>query len=298
MDDPVVSPSVFGDCGTGAVSRFGDFVSLCALGPLTLLWRCSFADSRVESMLCLGRPRKLNSLLLFGSDEDTNGDTAFCRGVLLVGVGIGFVGLSAVCWRECCVEVLLRAWEASVGFSARCLDEKKEVFEAVIGVVGVLALIRAGGVCRPAFLGGSLLSCAIFAAVGVLNGKRFNGGRRSGCSCFFCGVAFGFCSTSVFDPLVYVERGIGPIDFTLMCLSLPEDVADHSFVELLPRLFKLLVSYGICVLRTENTEASSAASFGDSYCFGMAGTGGGSSSSFADPALLVFGVGNLDIDGI
>ena len=81
--------------------------------------------------------------------------------------------------------------------------------------------------------------------------------------------------------------------------SLPDDVPDNSLVELLFRLFILLESNGRLDFRAANIGASDGDSFGDSYAFGIAGTGGTSSSSF--PAelctFLVFGVGSLEVEG-
>ncbi len=85
------------------------------------------------------------------------------------------------------MEVLLRDCPSSAVLCWRWREEKKDVFDAVIGVVGVFALILIGGVRRPLALeAASLVNCAIFSSVGVLKGSRFNGGRRSGWSCFFC----------------------------------------------------------------------------------------------------------------
>lgn len=67
-------------------------------------------------------------------------------------------------------------------------------FEAVIGVLGVLAAVRVGGVIWPSDEDGSC-NAAILAAVGVLKGRRFNGGNLSGCKFFFLvGVVVAFCS--------------------------------------------------------------------------------------------------------
>lgn len=81
--------------------------------------------------------------------------------------------------------------------------------------------------------------------------------------------------------------------------SLPDDVPDSSLVELLFRLFILLESNGRLDFRAAKSGGSAGDSFGDSYAFGIAGTGGTSSSSL--PAelwtFLDFGVGSLDVDG-
>ena len=57
---------------------------------------------------------KLYSLLLFGKEDETNGETAFCLGGALTGVGIGFVGLSKPVLSRVWIDVLLRELPASV----------------------------------------------------------------------------------------------------------------------------------------------------------------------------------------
>jgi hypothetical protein len=61
--------------------------------------------------------------------------------------------------------------------------EKKPAFEAVIGVLGVVAgPIFGGGVRFPRFTTlAPSYKAEILAAVGVLSGSRFSGGSRSGC---------------------------------------------------------------------------------------------------------------------
>jgi hypothetical protein len=57
--------------------------------------------------------------------------------------------------------------------------EKKLAFEAVIGVLGVFMLLRVpGGVAGGSPESGFTFNDLILAEVGVLNGSRFNGGRR------------------------------------------------------------------------------------------------------------------------
>lgn len=65
--------------------------------------------------------------------------------------------------------------------SSSCFrEEKKDVLDAVIGVLGVLVGLRGGGVTVPGAVAGSGFKAATLAAVGVLSGRRFNGGKRSG----------------------------------------------------------------------------------------------------------------------
>jgi hypothetical protein len=55
-----------------------------------------------------------------------------------------------------------------------------------------VSTLLGGGVKLPSEKAGSR-NAAIFAAVGVLKGNKFSGGRRSGCKFFFfVGVAFAF----------------------------------------------------------------------------------------------------------
>lgn len=61
---------------------------------------------------------------------------------------------------------------------------KNELFDAVIGVVGVLGSCReAGGLMFRLSLPCSC-NAATFAAVGMLNGRRFKGGSRRGSRLF------------------------------------------------------------------------------------------------------------------
>jgi hypothetical protein len=83
--------------------------------------------------------------------------------------------------------------------------EKNVPFEAVIGVVGVLAICLAGGGER--FLSERPCSwrAAILAAVGVLSGPRVMGGSLNGCRVFFdCG-ATGFVPMTFSDFAVLTD---------------------------------------------------------------------------------------------
>ena len=64
------------------------------------------------------------------------------------------------------------------------LLEKKLALDAVIGVLGVVAIpYLGGGVTVPGSKeAGCLSMAAIFAAVGVLSGRRLRGGNRKGCN--------------------------------------------------------------------------------------------------------------------
>jgi hypothetical protein len=76
---------------------------------------------------------------------------------------------------------------------------KKVPFDAVMGVVGVLA-ITLGGV-GEAFLSDEPCSwrAAIFAAVGVLSGPKVIGGNLNGCNVFLDCASAAFFSKSSLD---------------------------------------------------------------------------------------------------
>lgn len=99
------------------------------------------------------------------------------------------------------IELLLRKCveSCSSDLPPARLREKKEAFDAVMGVLGVFVLVRRGGVLFPSETEGSC-KAATLAAVGVLNGRRLRGGSRKGRKFFFfTGVVF-CCSTSDIDP--------------------------------------------------------------------------------------------------
>src|SRR6266699_6079749 len=103
------------------------------------------------------------------------------------------------------MDELLRRFGAS-GIALWRFLEKNELFDAVMGVVGVLAVCRAGAGLR--FLSEDPCSCraAILAAVGVLRGPRVMGGSRSGWRFFLDWATFPFLSKSsvVFWPALRV----------------------------------------------------------------------------------------------
>lgn len=90
----------------------------------------------------------------------------------------------ALSTRLWCTVLLLRSGGRSVLSSCRCL-EKKELFDAVMGVVGVFAMMRDGGGLR--FLSECPCSCsaATLAAVVGLRGPTIRGGRLMPGGCFF-----------------------------------------------------------------------------------------------------------------
>lgn len=189
--------------------------------------------------------------------------------------------------------MLLIYCEFSSAFSSCLLREKKDAFDAVIGVLGVLVLTRrGGGVTCPSENEGSC-KAAILVVVGVLKGSRFRGGSRSGCKFFFFAVIALFCwSRSELEVTEPYWRFCGSRSF--LTGSRTEALPDKLVVE---ELFILLASNGILDFRLLRKGGSAGDSLGDSYALGIAGTGGTSSSSLF-PAelctLLDLGVGNLD----
>lgn len=188
------------------------------------------------------------------------------------------------------MELLLRKLFACSVFESDRFREKKEAFDAVMGVLGVLVVTRrGGGVTWPSMRFGSC-KAAIFEAVGVLSGNRFRGGSRSGCKFFFLtGWEFLCWSMSIFDGAYF--RVFGSCSFRNG--SRIEPRPERLFVEI---LLILLASYGMLDFRGLKNGWSAGDSLGDSYALGIAGTGGTScSSSFpAELCILGFGVGNLE----
>lgn len=78
---------------------------------------------------------------------------------------------------------------------------KKDVLDAVMGVVGVFAICLVGGGDKFLSEKPCSWSAAIFAAVGVLSGPNVIGGSRNGCRFFLtCGAAV-FFSRSNFEDV-------------------------------------------------------------------------------------------------
>ena len=144
--------------------------------------------------------------------------------------------------------------------SSALFREKNEAFEAVIGVLGVLALTRrGGGVIWPSEKAGSCPNAAILAAVGVLKGSKFNGGSRSGCKFFFLtGVAL-FCWSSEFEAAGPYCRAL--CSRSVFTGSRIDPLPDKLFVDV---LLILLASNGILDFRLLKNGGSAGESFGDS----------------------------------
>lgn len=153
---------------------------------------------------------------------------------------------------------------------------KKELFEAVMGVVGVLGSCReAGGLMGRSALPFSC-SAATLAAVGMFNGPRLNGGNRRGSRLFLTCVFF-FSSV-----LATGGACVADLRLDLRCsLTVSTAVCAGALAPEL-WLFRLIVMLSRAprldfFLASE--YRSVGASFGDSNALGIAGTGGTSSSS-------------------
>lgn len=215
-DDEVVAveEGVVGSSGLdccGGVSFFTTLIFFWARGPVNLCGLYSLANSAVKkSPLVFDLGMNAYSAFAFGSDDDRNGDTLCLVCLDPAGIWIVLPVAYPAVWIdasmfEAFIELVLRMWlKLNSGCSSfRSRDEKNEVLEAVMGVLGVFVLTRrGGGVKLPLARVESCDKAAIFAAVGVLSGSKFKGGRRSGCRVFlFDAGAEGFCSESVAAPL-------------------------------------------------------------------------------------------------
>jgi hypothetical protein len=127
--------------------------------------------------------------------------------------------------------------------------EKKLLFEAVIGVDGVLRICRCTGLT---ILSSGVGSCnaAIFSVVGMLKGPTEMGGSWRGCRFFLPCEAPGFNKYK---------------DLRLLALRLV--------------LFVVLILSKTRLGFLLSSPCASPVSLGDSYALGIAGTGGTSSSS-------------------
>jgi hypothetical protein len=182
--------------------------------------------------------------------------------------------------------------------------EKKLAFDAVIGVLGVFALRLGGGVTlRSSTSADGAGKDDIRLLKGVPSGSRFNGGSLIGCRFFLVdGCTVGVLSGS--DPAPTVRP--------LLCLMDP--VLFLAGLALRPSLYRgsarwvLDVAAESCAggggrfdfeVGVENTKLLRSGSLGDSYAFGIAGTGG--TSSCSPPAELWtfrgFGAGNRELEG-
>jgi hypothetical protein len=145
------------------------------------------SSGRVRSPPVFDLFTKADSMPPFGSEVDKNGDMPD-RGGAFFGpatttdseelVFSAAAGLPARPWWT---ELLLRGLGS---LSSALFLEKKLLFEAVMGVLGVLAICLVGGGLRCRSVKPWSWSAAILAAVGVLRGPRVMGGNRRGCRLF------------------------------------------------------------------------------------------------------------------
>ena len=155
---------------------------------------------------------------------------------------------------------------------------KKLAFEAVIGVLGVaLWLHFGGGVEVPSSTSRGSCRALTLAIVGVLKGNKLRGGNRNGCRFFLLTleIRVGLDSPSDLSPTLLRFRRSSSSIFKV---SRKGVLGNTSAVD---ELAALLVSRGKLDLRTANGGCS-ICSLGDSYAFGIAGTGGTSSSVAAE----------------
>jgi len=177
---------------------------------------------------------------------------------------------------------------------------KKVALDAVMGVLGVFIVLRAaGGVVVPSLDSFFELNALIFAAVGVLSGRRFNGGNLRVCKFFLldlrCGLALTSGST---DGSVGAGNGGGLADTceeVLGARGVSIAFIASASVET-TGLAEIAPSKGGRLEDRAEKNGWSCSLPGDSYALGIAGTGGTSSSKvvFPDVSNLGFGVGSRE----
>lgn len=235
------------------MSVLGGLESFWALGPVRRAGRIGsvILSVFVKSPLVLDLVMSECPPLFLGRDEETKGETVCLDCRLFMGMGFVYSELLApICdddsERSRWIELLLRicARPSSV-LSSECLREKNETLEAVMGLLGVLALIwRGGGVTCPSENAGSWRA-STFAAVGMLKGKRFRGGSRKGFKLFFLLTGVASCWSASGDEATGPGlRGLGSRSFFIG--SRIDALPDKLFVEV---LFILLASKGMLDLR-------------------------------------------------
>lgn len=186
---------------------------------------------------------------------------------------------------------------------------KKLALDAVMGVLGVLLTARFGGgvTLRFSTSAEGAGNDEIRLLKGVLRGSKFNGGSLIGCKFFFVdGCATGVRSGSDPEPTVRPRRclmePVLPLDISLLMDWLcGVSACGAALVPLLPAGGADGGGAGMCDLNddVEKLKLLRSGSFGDSYAFGIAGTGGTSSGSSPPAELctfLGFGVGKREPD--
>jgi hypothetical protein len=279
-DEGVSGSAGLDDCG---VSFFTSLMDVCARGPFNLVFLGSVAVFvAVYSSLFFDRNEPKSPLDL-GREVEMKGECDGCpRRLLATGCPLELESLPSrrrgvsdpASWVELVLLICKGVWIASS--SLRSL--KKLAFEAVIGVLGVALWFHfGGGVEVPSStLRGSCRALTL-AIVGVLKGNKLRGGNRNGCKFFLLTleVSDGLDSPSNLSPTLPRFRRSSSSIFKG---SRKGVVGNTSAVD---ELAALLVSRGKLDLRTAN-RGYSICSLGDSYAFGIAGTGGTSSSVAAE----------------
>jgi hypothetical protein len=254
----------------------------------------------------LGRGcRRANSPLPFGNEFDAKGVVA-CRVGFNVGMGmvpmLGCASCEDSVARRLNAELLLRKclWYSS--WSLR--PEKKLAFDAVMGVLGVLAVRFGGGVTlRSSTSADGAGKDDIRLLKGVPSGSKFNGGSLIGWRFFLLdGCTVGVLSCS--DPAPTVRPLLCLMDPVLLLAGLAprlslcrgparweSGVATDSWAG-----GGAILVFDVGVL---NWKLLRSGSLGDSYAFGIAGTGG--TYSCSPPVELCtfrgFGAGNRELEG-
>lgn len=178
--------------------------------------------------------------------------------------------------------------------------------DAVIGVLGVFALRFGGGVVvlRSSTSPEGTGNDEILLLKGVPRGSRFKGGSRMGCRFFLleCCCAAGGLESDPAPTVKPLRCRIDPVLFLIGFVFTAAGTADSGS----PRWLTVPAWAGTggadggdmfdFEVEVENAKVLRSGSLGDSKAFGMAGTGGTSSSS--PPAelwtFLDFGVGSRE----
>ena len=166
-----------------------------------------------------------------------------------------------------------------------------------MGVLGVFVLcFRSGGVSgRDEDANVTSSKALILAAVGILSGKRFKGGSRSGWTFLFCGLV---CVRCLGSPSGWKVRE-DFLDDELVGLA-----ASIAFIASAKVVKFGLAETGVSILCSPDSpedraekKGCSISLWGDSKALGMAGTGGTSSPpEIFKGSKSGLGVGSLDVE--
>lgn len=228
-----------------------------------------------------------------------------CRLGFKVGIGIGRLpcelSFCSVPPRRFTAELLLRRCLPKSYPLWYPLPEKKLVFEAVMGVLGVLLAARFGGGVRVRLSTSSegAANEEMRLLTGVSRGSKFNGGSLMGCRSFLleCCIV-GVLSGSALAPTVSPRLCLMEPVLELKC-----EASFPTCSSFRPPYTLVLAEEGfdadgvLGFAEVENENVWRSGSFGDSKALGMAGTGG--TSSVSPPAELCtfrgFAVGSREL---